>query len=70
MKNADLTGAVWRKSSRSNGQAECVEVAFLDGGRVAMRDSKDNGRGPALVFGTGEWSAFTGGVEDGKFKRP
>ncbi|MFJ4743507.1 DUF397 domain-containing protein [Streptomyces sp. NPDC088775] len=51
------------------GQAECVEAAFLDNGRVAMRDSKDNGNGPALVFAPGEWTAFEGGVVDGEFKR-
>ncbi|MEE1843223.1 DUF397 domain-containing protein [Streptomyces sp. NPDC007076] len=51
------------------GQAECVEAAFLDDGRVAMRDSKDNGNGPALVFAPGEWTAFEGGVVDGEFKR-
>lgn len=70
MKSSDLTGAVWRKSSRSNGQAECVEVAFLGDGRVAMRDSKDQGNGPALVFTSGEWTAFEGGVVGGEFKRP
>ncbi|MFE4366961.1 DUF397 domain-containing protein [Streptomyces sp. NPDC056835] len=47
-----------------------VEVAFLDNGRVAMRDSKDKGNGPALVFTPGEWAAFEGGVLDGEFKRP
>lgn len=65
----DLTGAVWRRSSRSNGQAECVELAFLGDGREALRDSKDQGNGPAPVFTSGEWVAFEGSVVDGGFKR-
>jgi hypothetical protein len=67
MNSADLTGARWRKSSRSNGQGDCVEVAFLDGGRVALRDTKDAGHGPALVFTPGEGAVFFGGVRDGEF---
>ena len=70
MSSSELAGARWRKSSRSNEVANCVEVAFLDGGRVAVRDSKDGGRGPALVFTPGEWAAFVGGMADGEFDRP
>ncbi|MFI2281482.1 DUF397 domain-containing protein [Nocardia beijingensis] len=65
----DLSRARWFKSSRSSGGKECVEVAFLDGGQVGVRDSK-NPTGPALVFAPGEWDAFTAGVNDGEFKRP
>lgn len=70
MTSADLTGARWRKSVRSNDQGACVEVAFLPDGRVAVRDSKDAGHGPALVFTPAEWDAFSGGVADGEFARP
>lgn len=57
---ADLSRARWRKSTRSSASRDCVEVAFLDGGQIGVRDSK-NPAGPALVFTPGEWSAFTAG---------
>ncbi|WP_433629747.1 DUF397 domain-containing protein [Nocardia sp. CA-120079] len=66
--NADLSAAKWFKSSRSTASKECVEVAFLGGGMVGIRDST-NPTGPALVFTSGEWSAFTAGVNDGEFAR-
>jgi hypothetical protein len=43
-----------------------VEVAFLDGGRVAVRDSKEP-TGPALLFTAAEWSAFVDGARSGEF---
>ncbi|WP_330179966.1 DUF397 domain-containing protein [Nocardia sp. NBC_01503] len=64
----DLTGADWFKSSHSGGNNECVEIAWLAGGHVGVRDSK-NPDGPALVFAPGEWDAFAAGIEDDEFKR-
>ncbi|RQX05388.1 DUF397 domain-containing protein [Micromonospora inaquosa] len=56
----ELTGARWRKSTRSNGSGgACVEVADNLPGLVAVRDSKDPG-GPALVFPPDAWRAFVG----------
>ncbi|MGW0505679.1 DUF397 domain-containing protein [Micromonospora sp. NPDC003241] len=54
----DLTGAVWRKSTRSgdNGGA-CVEVADNLPDLVAVRDSK-NPAGPALTFSPAAWNTF------------
>ncbi|MBF6148532.1 DUF397 domain-containing protein [Nocardia elegans] len=60
----DLSGAKWFKSSRSTATRECVEVAFLDGSMVGIRDSK-NPNGPALVFTPAEWDAFTSIVGNG-----
>ncbi|MBG6063724.1 DUF397 domain-containing protein [Micromonospora ureilytica] len=54
----ELTGARWRKSTRSNGSGgACVEVAANLPGLVAVRDSKDPA-GPVLVFPPDAWRAF------------
>ena len=67
---ADLTGAVWRKSTRSgNGGSSCVEVAKNLPDVVGVRDSKDRS-GPTLTFDPVVWSAFIAGVKDGEFDLP
>jgi hypothetical protein len=64
---SDLTRAVWRKSTYSNGSGgNCVEVASNLPGAVAVRDSKDP-HGPALIFAPAEWEAFTAGVRAAEF---
>jgi Domain of unknown function (DUF397) len=55
-----LAGAVWRKSTKSGTNGNCVEVADL-GEYIAVRDSKDKG-GPKLVFSREVWSSFIGNL--------
>ncbi|ANY08315.1 DUF397 domain-containing protein [Pseudonocardia sp. HH130630-07] len=69
MNSSELAGARWHTSSYSGSEGQCVEVAVLDDGRVAVRDTKDAGCGPALVFGGAQWSAFAAGVTRGEFGR-
>ena len=57
----DLNDAVWRKSSRSSGNGNCVEVATLDE-VIAVRDSKDPD-GPRLAFGPAQWRTFAAQVK-------
>jgi Domain of unknown function (DUF397) len=65
-----LADAVWRKSIRSGPTGgNCVEVAFLPAGEVALRNSR-HPDGPALVFTRAEWDAFLGGARDGEFGVP
>ncbi|PXY16473.1 DUF397 domain-containing protein (plasmid) [Prauserella coralliicola] len=59
-------GLAWRKSRRSQGDNDCVEVAKDPRGGRWLRDTKDRSR-PAHYFTESEWSAFVGGVQDGEF---
>ena len=63
MSSTELSGALWRKSSHSNGQANCVEVTAVTGGRrlVAVRDSKAPDA-PSLIFTARAWRRFTDSV--------
>ena len=61
----DQASVEWRKSSFSTTNG-CVEVAVV-GDRIAVRDSKQRGRGPVLEFTEVEWAAFLNGVRGGEF---
>jgi hypothetical protein len=56
----------WRKSRVSNPRGDCVELARLDGGQVAVRNSRDP-HGPALVYTPAEIAAFLAGAKAGEF---
>ncbi|MEU9189617.1 DUF397 domain-containing protein [Streptomyces sp. NPDC048484] len=59
----DLSTAIWRKSSYSEGGAnDCVEVADGYLGLVPVRDSKTPAARP-LAFSALSWSAFMEGVK-------
>jgi len=70
MDASTLTDATWIRSRHSGPTGgNCVEVAFLADGQIAMRNSR-HPEGPALIFTRSEWDAFLGGAEDGEFGRP
>ncbi|WP_306334381.1 DUF397 domain-containing protein [Streptomyces sp. KL118A] len=54
----DLSRAVWRKSSYSNGTGgDCVEIADGVPGVIPVRDSKMTD-GPTLMFPATSWAPF------------
>ncbi|HLK00496.1 MAG TPA: DUF397 domain-containing protein [Streptosporangiaceae bacterium] len=66
MPEAELGNVTWLKSQYSNATGECVELAMLPGGEIAMRNSRFPG-GPVLVYTQGEIRAFLAGAKDGEF---
>ena len=57
---------VWRKATASNPSGNCVELAELDNGAIAMRNSR-HPAGPILVYTRAEIAAFLDGAVKGEF---
>jgi hypothetical protein len=62
---ADCLGRKWRRSSRSYGSGNCLEVAAHHGELIDVRDSKDP-QGATLRFAATTWIAFIAGVSTGE----
>ncbi|OLT13993.1 hypothetical protein BJF79_19360 [Actinomadura sp. CNU-125] len=65
---ADTVHTSWRKSTRSSGNGECVEVSVLTA-NIGVRDSKAPDAG-YLALAPDTWAAFVTGVRDGRFDLP
>lgn len=63
---SELGEVRWQKSWRSNPNGECVELAALPGGEIAMRNSRFPA-GPVLLYTRAEITAFLAGAKDGEF---
>jgi hypothetical protein len=62
--SADSTDTTWRTSSRCS-HGDCVQVGSLPARAVGVRDTKNRGSGPDLVFTPAAWRSFITGVKHG-----
>jgi Domain of unknown function (DUF397) len=66
IKATSLHGVAWKKSTFSNPSGNCVELAKLPNGKIAVRNSR-HPSGPALVYERGEIDAFLRAAKAGEF---
>lgn len=60
-----LASAVWRTSAHSTSGNQCVEIAPLPSGGVAVRDSKNRDAGIHLASAKA-WATFTAALKSGE----
>lgn len=66
-KAAATDGAMgWRKSRHSNPSGNCVELTELEGGRIAVRNSRDP-NGAILVYAGADFANFVAAAKEGAF---
>ncbi|WP_052847679.1 DUF397 domain-containing protein [Streptomyces avicenniae] len=61
-----IAEAAWIRSAASVGEGNCVELAALPDGGIAVRNSRFPA-GPALVYTRAELAAFLTGAKSGEF---
>ena len=61
-----LQGLVWRKSRYSNPSGNCVELAQLPDGGIAVRNSRYPD-GATLIYTRAELAAFVHAIKKGDF---
>jgi hypothetical protein len=65
----ELAGAKWFKAAASSANGGCLEAAFLDSGRVALRDNEDLDN-PPFVVSHHVWRCWLDGAKNGEFDLP
>lgn len=67
MPAASLRLVTWTKSRHSNPHGDCVELGELEGGDIAVRNSR-HPDGPALIFARAEIIALIQDAAEERFK--
>jgi hypothetical protein len=65
MRSATPRYVLWKKSSYSAADGNCVEVTRLGDGHIGVRDSKNPAR-PALGFTPAGWRTFITAVKNNR----
>ncbi|PRW61698.1 DUF397 domain-containing protein [Actinopolyspora mortivallis] len=66
MTTVELSQARWRKSTRSNGGGQCLEVGYASE-TVGIRDTKDHSAGH-IATTRQQWAAFLDAIKTDRFE--